>query len=130
MPPAPPPPTQAGGVNLPRVDSVTPPSPEQLRHAAVALIGRGIEADTPISDTDLAWGRDIAEALGLIPVLSARYRDPVSRGWKTRDMTQPAEPVKTGRGLPPWECEGQTTIDELLPGDEDQDEEDPLCLDC
>lgn len=70
---------------LPRIDHVAAPPPDQLRHAVVALIGWGIEGDTPISDSDLALGQDVAEALGLAPTVPRRYRDPVNRVWKTRE---------------------------------------------
>lgn len=61
-----------------------PPTDDEVRRVAVHLINVGIDPAAPVSDEDRAWALDVAQALGLAPVQSSRYRDPVTRGWKKR----------------------------------------------
>lgn len=104
------------------LDHIKTPEPDALRRVAIGLIACGVAPDSPITETERAWGRDVAEALGLAQPKGGRYRDPITRSWKMRpDMT---EPIGT------WTCEGQTSIDELLPETTEENAEDGEKLPC
>lgn len=62
-----------------------PPSDAELRSVAVALIGIAVSPEETATDGERQTARDISQALGLIPTIPRRYRDSVTRQWRTTD---------------------------------------------